>query len=78
MTEDELREAADRFRTAPKRALEERDAALQRAAAEGWRQTELARATGFSRETIRQALNPDARAAVRAAEAQRAAAGRRT
>lgn len=73
MTEDELKTAADEFRAAPARAIEKRDTALRQAAAEGWRQTDIIAATGFSRETVRQALNPQARAAVRAAEAQRAA-----
>lgn len=77
MTEEGLQAAAQRFREAPKRALEERDAALQQAAAEGWKQVDIIRATGFSRETVRQALKPEARAAVRDAEARRAADRRR-
>ncbi len=71
MTEDDLKAAAKRFRDAPRRAIEERDAALRRAAAEGWKQADIIRATGFSREAVRQALNPDARAAVKKAVANR-------
>lgn len=66
MTEDDLRAAAERFRTAPQRALDERDAVLQQAHAEGWRQKDLVAVTGFTRETIRRALDPAVREAVRA------------
>lgn len=74
MTEDDLKAAADRFRDAPRRALEERDAALRNAHAEGWKQVDIIRATGFSREAVRLALNPEARAAVKKAVADRRAA----
>lgn len=73
MTEDELKAAADRYRDAPRRAMEERDAALRKAAAEGMTQAQIIRATGFSREAVRLALNPEARAAVKQAVADRRA-----
>lgn len=56
MTEDDLRAAAEEFRDAPRRAAQKRDAVLRQAHAEGWGVMDLARATGFSRETIRLAL----------------------
>lgn len=71
MTEDDLHAAARRFREAPQRAIDERDAVLRQAKAEGWRQADIIRATGFSREAVRLALNPDARAAVKKAVADR-------
>lgn len=75
MTEDELRAAADEFRDAPRRAIEKRDAALREAydGGNGMGVMEISRITGFSRETVRQALNPEARAAVKAAAAERRA-----
>jgi lambda repressor-like predicted transcriptional regulator len=61
VTEDDLKKAAQKFRDAPRVAAEERDAVLREAHANGWGVMDLARATGFSRETIRLALNPDKR-----------------
>lgn len=71
MTEDQLKAAADAFRDAPRRAAEQRDAALRQAHADGMGVMEIARITGFSRETIRQALSPEVRAAVKRAAAER-------
>lgn len=65
MTEDDLRKAAQEFRDAPRVAAEKRDAVLRQAHAEGWGVMDLARATGFSRETIRLALNPEKRPGAR-------------
>lgn len=62
MTEDDLRAAAQRFRDAPRLAAEQRDATLREAADEGWGVMDIARATGFSRETVRLALHPEKRA----------------
>jgi transcriptional regulator of acetoin/glycerol metabolism len=56
MTEDDLRQAADAFRDAPRLAAERRDAVIRQAKADGWRVMDITRATGFSRETIRLAL----------------------
>jgi hypothetical protein len=43
-------------------ALAKRDARLREFAAAGWRPVDIQRVTGYSRETIRQALKPEARA----------------
>lgn len=81
MTEDELREliarydkAGEEIASAEERRLAERDAGLRRARDEGWRPVDLERLTGYSREAIRQALNPEARAAAKRAAADRRAA----
>jgi hypothetical protein len=71
MTENDLRAAADEFRDAPRRAAEKRDAALRQAHTDGMGVMEISRITGFSRETVRQALNPEARDAVKRAAAER-------
>lgn len=42
----------------------ERDTQLREFASHGWRPADLQRVTGYSRETIRQALRPDVRRAV--------------
>lgn len=56
--------------------LQERDARLRKIKERGgWKQADLARATGYSRETIRQALNPEIRARIKAKRATRQAAG---
>ncbi len=77
MTEEELKEVVERFRTAPERAREERDEGLRRARAEGWRPVDIQRVTGYSAETIRQALNPEARVAARQQVAERRAAAKK-
>jgi hypothetical protein len=71
MDEHQLAAAAEEFRNAPRVAAEKRDAALQAAVDAGMGVMEIARITGFSRETIRLALNPAARAAVKQAAADR-------
>lgn len=80
MTDDELRdviarydEAGEEIAAAEERRLSERDAGLRRARNEGWRPVDLERFTGYSREAIRQALNPEARAAAKRAAADRRA-----
>lgn len=69
MTDVAARVAAirQRFEEAPQRAREERDQALRALAVEqGLRQTDLIALTGYSRETVRQALNPVKRDEIRA------------
>lgn len=61
-TEDDLREVVARYEATKDAALKERDSSLRAFHAAGWQATELHRVTGYSRETIRQALNPQARA----------------
>src|SRR5882757_7041314 len=62
-TEDELREVASGYEASKKAALMRRDAQLREFHARGWRPVDLQRVTGYSRETIRQALHPEVRLA---------------
>ena len=79
MTEEELldivcryNKAGEEIAAAEERRIAERDEGLRKARDAGWRPVDIERVTGYSRETIRQALNPEARKA-----AKRAAASRR-
>jgi hypothetical protein len=65
-TEDALRDAVTRYDEAKRRLLAERDERLRAFHANGWRPVDLQRVTGYSRETIRHALHPDARQAANA------------
>lgn len=80
-TEEELRQVVATYEATKKAALEQRDAALRAFHAAGWRPVDLQRVTGYSRETIRQALNPQARDDInrgrREIRAQRSQLGRR-
>ena len=60
-TEEELRRVVATYEATKRAALEQRDASLRAFHAAGWRPVDLQRVTGYSRETIRQALNPRAR-----------------
>jgi hypothetical protein len=51
--------------------MQARDALLRRAHEEGMRIVDIMRATGYSRETVRQAIKPEAKAASRAAVIKR-------
>jgi hypothetical protein len=62
-TEEELREVVSGYEATRKTALMRRDARLREFHARGWRPVDLQRATGYSRETIRQALHPEVRRA---------------
>jgi hypothetical protein len=62
-TEDDLRAVVRGYEETKSAALQRRDAELREFHARGWRPVDLQRATGYSRETIRQALNPDVRQA---------------
>jgi uncharacterized membrane protein len=67
--------ALDSYEGDVQAALERRDAELRRIKEQhGCTQADLVRATGLSRETVRQILNPEARAAARASLARRRAA----
>lgn len=59
--ENEIRKVVARYEAMKRDALARRDASLRRFAEAGWHPIELQRVTGYSRETIRQALNPQAR-----------------
>ena len=62
-TEDELREVVSGYEASKNAALMRRDAQLREFHARGWRPVDLQRVTGYSRETIRQALHPEVRQA---------------
>ena len=59
--EDDLREVVSGYEATKDAALMRRDAQLREFHARGWRPVDLQRVTGYSRETIRQALHPQAR-----------------
>jgi hypothetical protein len=60
-TEDELRAIIAEYEATKTSALAKRDAQLRDFHAAGWRPIDLQRITGYSRETIRQALHPEVR-----------------
>jgi hypothetical protein len=61
MTEDQLRDVVRDYEATKSAALTRRDARLREFHARGWRPVDLQRVTGYSRETIRQALRPEVR-----------------
>ncbi|MFF8482347.1 hypothetical protein [Streptomyces antibioticus] len=69
MKDSEIKAIATDYEEAAERLLEERDAKLRAAIDAGHKQADLVRITGYSRETIRQALNPEIRAQLRARRA---------
>lgn len=71
MTDDEIRAIVTDYNDDLERALQRRDERLRSALASGRRQADLVKLTEYSRETIRQALNPEIREAVRKARASR-------
>lgn len=73
--EAEIKAIATDYEEASERLLEERDAKLRQAIDAGWKQADIVRVTGYSRETIRQALNPEIRAQLRARRAAKRPAG---
>jgi len=62
-TEEDLRGAVSGYEASKNAALMRRDAQLREFHARGWRPVDLQRVTGYSRETIRQALHPEVRRA---------------
>jgi hypothetical protein len=66
-TEDALRAVTDEYEATRTAALTRRDAQLREFHARGWRPVDLQRVTGYSRETIRQALHPEIRLAANTA-----------
>ena len=62
-TEDALRAVVSGYEASKNEALTHRDAQLREFHARGWRPVDLQRVTGYSRETIRQALHPEVREA---------------
>ena len=63
LTEEELRQVVSGYEASKNTALMRRDARLREFHARGWRPVDLQRVTGYSRETIRQALHPEVRRA---------------
>lgn len=62
-TEDQLHDVVQVYEASKDAALLRRDAQLREFHAQGWRPVDLQRVTGYSRETIRQALHPEIRRA---------------
>jgi hypothetical protein len=62
-TDDELRDVVSGYESSKNEALQRRDEQLREFHARGWRPVDLQRVTGYSRETIRQALHPKVREA---------------
>ncbi|WP_166379863.1 hypothetical protein [Catellatospora methionotrophica] len=80
MTEDELRDliaaydaAGAQLDAADAERLRVRDEGLRRARNEGMRQVDIVKITGYSKETVRKALNPQVREAVNEAKRDRRA-----
>jgi hypothetical protein len=61
--DDQLRNVVSGYEASKDAALIQRDAHLREFHARGWRPVDLQRVTGYSRETIRQALHPEVRQA---------------
>lgn len=62
-SEDDLRGVVARYEATRAAAMAERDERLRAFHGAGWRPVDLQRVTGYSRETIRQALRPEVRRA---------------
>jgi hypothetical protein len=62
-TDEDLREVVSGYEASKNAVLMRRDAELREFHARGWRPVDLQRVTGYSRETIRQALHPEVRRA---------------
>lgn len=73
-TEEDLREVVSGYEASKRAALLRRDARLREFHARGWRPVDLQRVTGYSRETIRQALHPEVRRAANISRRKLAAA----
>lgn len=65
-TEEALRAVVIEYDDGKRQLLASRDAWLRAFHANGWRPVDLQRVTGYSRETIRQALHPEIRQAANA------------
>jgi hypothetical protein len=76
-TDDELRALIAEYEATKKAALAKRDAMLRAFHAAGWRAVDLQRVTGYSRETIRQALHPEVRLAANTSRRKSAGAAAR-
>src|SRR5690625_6005757 len=68
--DSQLRDAITRYNEATETAKEERDQAIRQAKADGMTQKQIADATGYTRETTRTILDPEAADALRKAAAE--------
>ncbi|GAA4924743.1 hypothetical protein GCM10023334_029650 [Nonomuraea thailandensis] len=75
MSDGEIRQIRKDYDEDIERAMQRRDERLRAAIASGRKQVDLVRLMDMSREAIRQALNPEAREAVRAARAAKKQGG---
>lgn len=66
MTDEEIRAIRDEYVEDCKQAMARRDTKFRQAVKQGRRQADIIRVTGYSRETVRQALNPEIRAVLNA------------
>ncbi|MFG2040788.1 hypothetical protein [Dactylosporangium sp. NPDC048998] len=76
-TDDELRGVVAEYEATKNAAIAKRDAALRAFHTAGWRAVDLQRVTGYSRETIRQALHPETRLAANSSRRKTAGASNR-
>lgn len=74
ITEDFIRSIKQRHADRIATAEEERDQEIRDIVAAGWTQMDIVRLASVSREGVRQALDPEAKAAARKAAAERYAA----
>lgn len=72
--ENQARQAAQHYEATTQNALQTRDEELRKLHKKGLTQAAIARSTGYTRETIRQILDPKIREAARQAAAKRRAA----
>jgi hypothetical protein len=75
LTEEALRTVVTEYDESKRQLLARRDARLRAFHASGWRPIDLQRVTGYSRETIRHALHPEAREAANASRRKVAPSG---
>lgn len=66
MTEDDIRRVVADYEQDKATATARRDQRLRNLHAAGLAQADIIRGTGYSRETVRQILNPEARAQINA------------
>ncbi len=74
-TDEALRAVVTKYDDGKRELLATRDLRLRAFHASGWRPVDLQRVTGYSRETIRQALHPEIRLAANASRRKAAAPG---
>ena len=73
ITEEDLKKAATEYTQTLEQAKQNRDEIIRQAHAEGWKQADIVRSTGLTRETIRRIIRPEIGEAVLKAAVQRRA-----